>query len=265
MAMAPPDAVRWQDDGASSYPSGRASHVRATVHVPCYDEEEAVENLARRLLPARDAIEAETPWRLDLLLFDNGSTDRTLERLREAFAGVPRARVHHSPVNLNVGGSLRAALPLTDAEVVVQLDADCTYDPLLVRELLRALDAGADVAIASPYHPQGAVEGVPPWRLVLSHTLSRLYRLATRLELYTYTSMVRAYRRRVLEAITWQADGFLATAEIAVRAHQAGFHLVEVPAVLHVREFGQSKIRVARVARDHVLFLARLAAERGQT
>jgi len=63
--------------------------------------------------------------------------------------------------------------------------------------LLRPLEAllgltRADLALVSPYHPQGQVQGIPRWRLVLSRGVSWLYRSFVHRELHTFSSMVRA-------------------------------------------------------------------------
>src|SRR5581483_8755091 len=109
------------------------------------------------------------------------------------------------------------------------------------------LRQGYDIATGSPYHPRGLVENVPPWRLLLSKTLSAIYRLVSPVALHTYTSMFRAYRREVLETIEWRSDGFLSQSEILMEAAAAGFETGEHPTTLSRRRYGVSKIRVVRV------------------
>lgn len=230
--------------------------------IPCHNEEEGLVYLRDRLATAITAIEASGPWQLRVLLFDNGSTDRTLERMREVFDGDPRYAIHHAPTNEGVGGSLRTGKALLDTEIIVGMDSDCTYDPEEVTRLLARLAEGWDVATGSPYHPEGRVVNVPEWRLFLSRGLSRLYRFTTPVKMWTYTSMFRAYRRTVLDQITWRSDGFLSTSEILVEAAAAGFTLCEVPMTLHRRRFGVSKIRILRVIGDHLRYLFRVATSR---
>lgn len=231
------------------------------IVVPCRDEEAALPSLVTRLRDALPAIEARAS-RVEVMLLDDGSTDRTLGVMHEQVRPEDPIRVHHSPRGRGVGGALRLALALTDADVVVTLDADCTYDPAAVPDLLDAIAAGADIATGSPYHPQGHVENVPEWRLTLSRSLSRLYRATIPLSLWTYTSLFRAYRREALTRIAWTADGFLSMTEILVEAAAAGLVLAEVPATLSRRRHGVSKLRTAHVMRDHLRYLASLTLKR---
>ena len=54
------------------------------------------------------------------------------------------------------------------------------------------------------------------------------------------TSGYRAARRRVLDAVTLAEDGFTIQLEAVVKAHAAGFRIVEVPIVLSTRRHGTS-------------------------
>lgn len=173
--------------------------------------------------------------------------------------GDPVIHAIEAPRHLNIGGALRYILPRTDADVVVMIDADGTYAPAEIGRLLEAIEAGADVATGSPYHPKGTVEGVPRWRLAISRMLSRIYRTAGHGSFYTYTSMLRAYRRSAISSIHFESDGFLSTAEILVEADRQGLSVVEVPVRLASRRMGQSKMRVAHVVIAHLRYLCRLA------
>jgi dolichol-phosphate mannosyltransferase len=115
-----------------------------------------------------------------------------------------------------------------------------------------------DIVTASPYHPKGAVEGVPQYRLLFSFGASMLYRVLVSRHVHTWTSLLRAYRRPVIENVSFESDGFLAGTELLVNALQAGYTVAEFPTTLHVRTFGQSSIKIARVTKAHLKFQARL-------
>src|SRR5581483_4061068 len=126
---------------------------------------------------------------------------------------------------------------------------------LLLDELLAK---GSDIAVASPYHPRGGVEGVPAWRLALSKVCSSLYRLVSPVKLYTYTSVFRAYRAEVVNNITFKADGFVSAAEILVAASRRGYEVIEVPMILRGRAIGRSKMKVMRTIGTHLRMLSGL-------
>jgi dolichol-phosphate mannosyltransferase len=110
---------------------------------------------------------------------------------------------------------------------------------------------------ASPYHPQGGVENVPSWRLLLSRGASFLYRRLCACKLYTYTSFMRAHRRRVIETITFENDGFAGFTEMLLRAGLQGYTVAEMPMVLKSRGVGTSKMKVMYTIRTHLALMRR--------
>ena len=131
-------------------------------------------------------------------------------------------------------------------------------DPMELRHMVPMI-ADADVVTSSPYHPDGAVKNVPEWRLFLSKTLSRVYRLLLRRRVYTWTACFRVYRRNAVLHLPQDYPGFLGTAELAVRVLRRGGVVVEYPCTLEARLLGFSKMRVLRVVVGHLGLLARVA------
>jgi dolichol-phosphate mannosyltransferase len=101
---------------------------------------------------------------------------------------------------------------------------------------------------------------LPAYRLALSRGCSLIYRLLVDRHIYTYTAIFRAYRRAVLENVDWGSRGYLAVTQMLVEARLKGYRVAEVPLVLNVRRYGQSKAKVARIMRDHLRYQMRLLA-----
>lgn len=218
-----------------------------TVVIPLHDEAEGVPALAQRMAEflreeARD---------IDLVLVDDGSTDGTAALLKQHFAGMPCAIRSHD-ANRGLITALETGFGAASGELVAWLDSDLTYDPAILSGLADAVDAGADVAVASCYHPEGAVEGVAPWRRALSSVASAVYRRITRADIHTFTCMVRVYRRAVLETCAPKSRGFAGVTEVLLEAMRRGYRIAERPATLHRRRVGQSKIRVFRAGMEHL-------------
>jgi len=119
-----------------------------------------------------------------------------------------------------------------------------------------------DVIAASPYHPDGAVEGVPAWRLVLSRGASHLYGWILKADLYSYTACFRAFRRDAVARLEFQQPGFLGVTEMLVNGILDGMQVVERPMTLRCRVTGISKMNTLRVIVDHLGFMARLLLRR---
>lgn len=229
---------------------------RVSVVVPLFNEEDGLELLADRLAFLRERLAPQ--YELECVLVDDGSQDRTQERLREHFNEASNVVTVSHGRNRGAGAAIRTGFQNATGEIVCTIDADCTFDPVDLVRLLRALEeTDADIAIGSPYHPQGRVENVHPWRLFLSRGASWVYRRVCRGKLYSYTSFLRAYRRRVVERVPFEADGFVAVTEHLLRALNQDYRAVEVPVVLRRRVTGVSKMNVVRNVAAHLRLASR--------
>ena len=222
-----------------------------SIVIPVWNEEDGIPQLHGSLMRLRELLRERA--NLEFVFVDDGSSDSTQERIRQQFGnGEDYCIVAHGR-NQGIGCAFRSGFKAARGTIVCTIDADCTYSPEGLKSLIDALDAGnTDIAVASPYHPEGKVEGVPFWRLLVSKCCSWFYRRLAPVHLYTYTSIFRAYRRPVTETISFHGTGFVCAAEILVRAAQKGYRIVEVPMTLHARQIGQSKMKVFRTTRAHL-------------
>jgi polysaccharide deacetylase family protein (PEP-CTERM system associated) len=229
--------------------------------VPIYHELQGLAYLRRTLLHVRSELAATAALRF--ILVDDGSRDGTRDALPQVFGDVPDCEIVLHEKNRGVAAAILTGIAHARTDLVATIDADCSYDPLLLREML-PLARDADVVTASPYHPQGRVQNVPRWRLFLSRTLSRIYDRLLHDKLYTYTSCFRIYRRKAVEGLELTDGGFPGMAEILIRMIRRGARVVEFPTLLESRVLGVSKMRTLRTIRGHLKLLKRLRSERGR-
>ena len=230
-----------------------------TVVVPLCDEAASVPALAEGLAAfASD----ESERRVDYVLVDDGSRDGTHDLLVRCCAALP-CRILRHDANRGLSAALTTGFAAARGDLIAWLDADLSYRPAVLHQLAACADADADVALASCHHPGGAMEGVPAWRRVLSRSASWLYRRATRQPIHTFTCMVRVYRREVLERCRPTDPGFPGVTEVLLCALRCGFTVREVPATLHRRRQGASKLRLLRATRLHLGLIWRAARDRG--
>jgi dolichol-phosphate mannosyltransferase len=226
-----------------------------SVIVPVLNEEAGIEALRSKLSCLEGIFGALTS--LEFVFVDDGSTDRTRERLESAFGGGTSCRIVSHPTNQGVGAAFRTGFAHATGSIVCTIDADCTYEPESLKDLVNVLDStGADIAVASPYHPEGKIEDIVGWRIFVSKVCSAIYRLVSPVKLYTYTSIFRAYRRAVTKTVSFEANGFVSAAEIIIRASQQGYQVAELPMTLRGRRVGTSKMRILRTIRTHLGMMA---------
>jgi glycosyltransferase involved in cell wall biosynthesis len=199
--------------------------------VPAWNEELSV---ARTVAQVK-----ETNPGVDVLVVDDGSSDRTAEQAADA-----GARVARLPFNLGVGGAMRTGYRYAQRhgyDVAVQIDADGQHDPSFLPTLLERLD-GADIVIGARFARDGdtyRVRGPRRWAMVLlAKVLSRIGH--TRLT--DTTSGFRVANRRAIAvfAAHYPAEYLGDTVESLVIAIRTGCTVTQEPVDMRAREAGQA-------------------------
>ncbi|MDX1532218.1 MAG: polyprenol monophosphomannose synthase [Rhodothermales bacterium] len=216
------------------------------VVIPTYNEATNIGPLLQGVLGQ--------PGGYHALVVDDGSPDRTAERVREVAAAHP-GRVHlvERPGKQGLGTAyvrgFRFALEHGYA-YVCEMDADFSHDPSDLPLLVEAVRSGADLAIGSRYVEGVRVLNWPLSRLVLSYGAGIYTRLITRLPVQDVTAGFKCFHRRVLEALDLgriRSNGYAFQVEVTYRVWRAGFRIVEVPITFTERTEGQSKMSKAIV------------------
>lgn len=226
--------------------------------MPCHNEQDNVARYAAELLPALDAL--KRPF--EVVLVDDGSTDATAAAAAALAAADSRVRVVSLSSNRGLGGALRAGFSACRGEWIATLDADLTFLPSALDDLLARAEAGADLVAGSPYLRAGDMAGVAWARRLPSLMLNALYRGLFGMALSAYTPVLRLYRAARLRELPLSAEGFEINAEIAARALLARWTVAEAPVALHARAAGVSKLRRWRELSRHARLITRLLAGR---
>ena len=231
-----------------------------TVVVPMFDEKDCVVYLIETLVEME--IELGERYAFEFLLIDDGSGDGTGDLVEEAIAERANYRVIRHSRNRGIAAAIHTGLRHARHEVVVSIDADGSYDAMLIAELVPLLTPDVDLVTASPYHPAGSVENVPWWRLWLSRRASGLYRMAMQQKLACYTSCYRVYRRSRVVDLEPDNAGYVGVAELVWKLDRQGCRIVEHPATLRTRVAGHSKMRVFRSALRHLHLVSDMVRDR---
>jgi len=235
-----------------------------SIIIPCYNEADNVLKLQTEFFPV--VAELAKTQLVEVIFVDDGSTDATWSALSNAFEHSPVVDVpvkfERHPVNRGLGAAMRTSMAAASGDIIVTIDSDGTYKFTEIPALLARLTPEVDIVTASPYHPDGGVAGVPAYRLVLSRGSSILYRLLVNWRVHTYTALFRAYRRAVIDHVSFESNGFLAGTELMVKAMLMGYRVAEYPAVLYARVHGVSKAKLMRTIRAHLKFQGQVLLRR---
>lgn len=226
-----------------------------TVVLPCHNEAGNVARYAAELYPALDALGEA----YEVVIVDDGSTDDTASVAQSLLMTRKDTRIVSVSPNRGMGGALRAGFSEAKGDWIVTLDADLTFPPSYIKELLTtARETGADLVSGSPYLRPGDMDGVPWIRRAPSLMINALYRGLFGFALTAYTPVFRLYRSSFLKNLDITSNGFEINAEIAARALLAKRKVAEIPTPLLTRTSGVSKLDRSRELRRHTALIARL-------
>lgn len=197
---------------------------RLSVVIPIYNEEEILLDAVSGL---RAGLE-EFGHSYEIILAENGSTDRTVELAKALSEEHPA--LHFFSVNEpNYGKALRQGILRARGEVVVCDEIDlCDMD--FYRDALPALfGADADMVVGSKAMP-GAHDNRPAFRRVATRVINGMLRVAVDFR-GTDTHGLKAFRREPLLEVVHQCvvDRDIFASELVVRAGRAGLAVVEIP------------------------------------
>ena len=191
-----------------------------SVVIPCLDEAATLPRVLQRLRVLKGR-------RFEVLVVDNGSADGSARVARQGGARVL------AWAERGYGAAVRQGLAAAKHPLILCLDADDSCDAAAIPELLRRLDAGADLAIGSRrlgHRPPGHTAwlhhrlGTP----VLTWACNALYGRAHGPRLTDVTSGFFAFRRDHLASLDLQSRGFDLNVELFGQALRQAWRVEEV-------------------------------------
>jgi len=166
-----------------------------SIVVPLYNEEGNVAPLVERIVAIAGRLEGAPSY--EIVLVNDGSTDRTLERIREEVA----RREHIVLVNLsrNFGHQLAASagMDIAAGDAVILMDGDLQDPPELIADFVTKWREGYDVV----YAVRRTRKGESPFKLFTARLFYRIIKRLTKVSIPVDTGDFRLMSRRVVEAL----------------------------------------------------------------
>ncbi len=207
-----------------------------SVVVPLYDEED---NVAPLVDAVASALGDRYAW--ELILVDDGSRDRTWERLLGAAEAEPRARPFRLARNYGQSTATQAGFDQARGRVIVTMDGDLQNDPADIPRLLERLDGGFD--LVAGYRERRRDRFLT--RTVPSAAANWLIRLVTGVPIRDNGCSLKAYRRDLIQRLGLYSDLHRFIPAVAVGV--AGARIAQVPVAHRPRVHGSSKYGLSRI------------------
>jgi glycosyltransferase involved in cell wall biosynthesis len=207
--------------------------LRIAVLVPCYNEELTVTDVVK-------AFKAELPA-ADIYVFDNNSTDRTVE-----FALAAGAQVTKEP-RQGKGFVIQSMFRQIEADIYVMVDGDATYPAVEVHSLLEPVLRGeADMVVGSRLR-SGTKSEFRQINRLGNRLVLALLNFIFGVRLTDILSGYRAFNREFVKSLPLFGGGFEIETELTIKAIARGWRIVEIPTTLTSRPEGShSKINLFR-------------------
>jgi glycosyltransferase involved in cell wall biosynthesis len=195
---------------------------RVVALIPAFNEEDSV---ARTVAAVKD-------WVDEVVVIDDGSSDKTTEAAEEA-----GARVIRLPTNGGKGSALNTGLAKTQGDVVLMIDADLGDCAAETRALLEPVLSGqADMSIAAMKAPKGHKGGFGAAVKLSRWAIKRMGGEV----MSTPMSGQRAIKRALLEDIGGFETRFGVETALTIDALRKGYRVVEIALPLNHRVTGRN-------------------------
>jgi dolichol-phosphate mannosyltransferase len=217
----------------------KSAKPKVSIIIPTYNERDNLDELFGRISRTL----SEAGYDFEIVVVDDNSPDGTWEYAEELgkSKGYPVKiirRIKEKGLSSAVIRGFREA----SGDVFVVMDADLQHPPEKIPELVRAIEGGADIAIASRYVPRGGVENWYWYRKLISKGAIMIGRVALPKirNVRDPMSGFFALRREVVENTKLNPIGFKILMEILIKGTYK--KVVEVPFRFGLRKAGESKL-----------------------
>jgi glycosyltransferase involved in cell wall biosynthesis len=197
--------------------------VKLSIVIPVYNESRTVGAIIDKVrgLDLGAGVDKE------IIVVNDGSSDGTRAALAP-YENVPGVRVHHSPVNLGKGSSVRIGFSFASGDIVTIQDADLELDPAEYKELIKPiLDGSADVVYGSRFVGKGRQGKLSFW--IANKALAGLTNVLYGSSLTDIETCYKVLRADVVKQLRLKASRFEIEPELTAQLLKRGYRIKELP------------------------------------
>ena len=213
-------------------------NLAVSVVIPVHNEQDSINTT----IEAIDLILAKNNINYEIITVDDGSTDKTPQRLRELQLRHPHLLILEQETNLGYGAALKTGITRSSYDKVLIIDADQTYPVHDIPDLLR-LSLEFDMVVGSRVGPDAQI---PLVRRSAKTVLKFLAEFLSNRDIPDLNSGFRVFKKEIaLNSFHMLPDGFSFTSTLTLIAIHKGFTIHYIPTSYFKRE-GKSKIKPIR-------------------
>jgi len=199
----------------------------------------------------------------EIIVVDDGSTDRTWEVLQKLKATIPELRPLQNPESHGFGRAVVFGLRHVQGDAVVIMMADESDDARDAVRYWKLLNEGWDCVFGSRFINGGGVIDYPKVKLLVNRMANFFIRVIFRIPLNDTTNAFKAYRRTVIQGCEpLIAPHFNLTVEIPLKAIVRGYSWTVVPITWRNRRFGTAKLKIKEMGSRYFFICAYIWLEK---
>ncbi|MDQ3180358.1 MAG: glycosyltransferase family 2 protein [Acidobacteriota bacterium] len=206
-----------------------------SLFLPVLNEEDNLRPMHAKISEALNALGKTA----EVIYVDDGSTDKSLNILREIANSDERVRVISLRRNYGQTAAMSAGIDAANGEILIPMDADLQNDPKDIARLLEKLNEGYDVVSGWRKNRQDKLIS----RKLPSKIANKIISWIGGVPLHDYGCSLKAYRREVIQDVKLYGEMHRF---IPIYASWAGARVTEIPVDHHARTMGKSKYGISR-------------------
>lgn len=219
--------------------------MKVSVVIPCYNEENRIENCVSRL---SGYLSAKYPD-YEIVLSNDGSTDRTASLAAKAAEADPNVKCVGYERNRGKGCAVRTGMLAAEGDFIIYTDCDLAYGTEPIgRAVDLACEKGYGVVLGSRNLDKESYEGYTFTRKIMSKIYLRVISAASGFSHSDSQCGFKAYRRDAARDVfsECEIDSFAFDLEALIKAENKGYRIGEMPVKIIEHDESKSKIRPVR-------------------
>ncbi|MEK9149376.1 MAG: glycosyltransferase family 2 protein [Candidatus Desantisbacteria bacterium] len=206
--------------------------MKLSIVIPVYNEELTVKEVIDKVLAV--------PIEKEIIVVDDGSTDRTPEILKEAKDKV--TIVYNSLINIGKGAAIRIGFEHIKGDVVIIQDADLELSPAEYPKIVGPIMEGkADVVYGSRFLGGAGKKETNLFNYLANKLLAFLTNILYGSHLTDMETAYKCFRLDVIKRMRLSSIGFEIEPELTAKALRLGYKIYEVPISYHPRRIEEGK------------------------